>query len=71
MSFIGSPVTIQNTDSGEWVVRIENVASTTRGESVSIAVALRRDPYATLPDIQSRAVARAIELLQEWKAAQA
>lgn len=69
MNFIGRPVTVQNTDSGDWMVSIDSAASTTNGESVSIVVAVRRDPYATLPDIESRAVARAIALLQMLQAA--
>lgn len=71
MTFIGRPITIQNTDNGEWLVQIEAVVTTSNGESVSIVVALRRDARATVPQVQARAVDRAIELLQAWKDAQA
>lgn len=68
MANIGGPLTVRNTDGGEWIVTLPDAVTTTTGESVSIVVGIRRDPTATLTQVQSRAVARAIELLQAWQA---
>ena len=69
MQFIGGPMKVQNTDSGDWIVQLDDAVTSSAGERVSITVAVKRDPHATLPDVQRRAVDRAVELLQGWKAA--
>lgn len=68
MKPIGKPTTIQNTDSGQWIVHIEDAVTSSNGEGVTFTVMLPRDVAATVPEIQQRAVQRAIDLLQGWLA---
>lgn len=64
MNLIGGPVTVQNTDAGYWLVIMQDAVTSTAGESVSLTVAVPKDPAATLAAIQARAARKAIEHLQ-------
>ena len=68
MTPIGRPMTVQNTDTNVWLVQIPDVITSTSGESVSLVVNVRRDPTLTLQQVQDKAVDRAIELLQLFRA---
>ena len=64
MNFLGTPISIQNTDGRNWLVTWKDVVTTDAGESVSFTVAIRRDGNMTITDMQQHAVRTAIELLQ-------
>lgn len=67
MSAPSRTVTIHNPVGGaHWLVQIDSATTTTTGESVSFVVAVKRDPAATLPELQRRAVRQAIALLQVY-----
>jgi len=68
MQPIGRPMTVQNMDSGEWMVTIPDVVTTSSGEGVSLTVAVRRDPSLTLQQVEDAAVDRAIDLLKLFRA---
>lgn len=64
MQFIGGPVTVQNTDQGHWLVTLQDAVTSTAGEAISLTVAVRADPAATMPQLQRRAALNAIAQLQ-------
>lgn len=64
MQLIGGPITVQNTDAGCWLVTMQDAVTSTAGESVTLTVAVPRNPAITLPQLQRLAAQKAIELLQ-------
>jgi hypothetical protein len=64
MKTIDPRVTIQNTDSGRWLVTTDNLLSGDEGmESISFTVLVDRS-QGSLPEVVNQAVKRAILLLQ-------
>lgn len=61
MNPIGRPIEIQNTDTGHWLVRCDNILDSP-SEAVSFRVAIRRSEK-PLGAVQREAVERAITLL--------
>lgn len=69
MKPIGQPLVIQNTQDLGWLVTWDDAVTSSNeagevSERVSFTVAVKRDPNATLQQVQDRAVMRALELLQ-------
>lgn len=58
-------VTVQNTDQQAWLVKVENLVSSSELETVTFTAAVPRSAD-SLPELTNQAVRRAIELLQTY-----
>lgn len=63
MELLGQPLSIQNTDSRNWLVTSPSAVSTSGGETISFTVAVPRDGDLSIAEIQVKALRRAVELL--------
>lgn len=65
MKLMTPTVTVQNTDQREWLIKVENLVSTTEFETVTFTAAVPRSAD-SLQELTNQAVRRTIELLQTY-----
>ena len=65
MAFLGQPFSIQNTDGPTWFVTWQEAVRTSTGEGISFTVEIPRSANLTMSEVQTYALKRAAELLQE------
>lgn len=65
MAFLGKPILVQNTDGPHWYISFEAALKTDAGEVVSFTVAVPRNGALSISEIQTFALKRAVEILQD------